>query len=245
MLEIIWHDYLYQPLFNFLIWLYNNWTGENLGWAIVLLTVFLRIALLPFTLITERNKVKNLELIEEIDSIEKQFRDDPILKKEEIRKILKKRKVQPWAKAVVLGIQGLVLVLLYQVFLRGITGEKLLNILYPSINFPGVINTIFYGFDLASRHNIVFPGVVAIWLFLEIYLNYRKRRYGLTKADLAYFLLFPTAVFLILWWLPLVKALFILTSLIFSLIIGIVSQAIFKTNSSDKKKKNKNEEKNS
>ncbi len=227
MLVEIWHDFLYQPLFNFLIWLYNNWTGENLGWAIVLLTVILRMVLLPFTLIIERNKIKNRELVEDIKHIEKQFRDDPILRKEEIRRALKKRKVQPWAKAVVLGIQGLVLVLLYQVFLRGITGEKLLHILYPILDFPGVINANFYGFNLAANHNVIFPGIVSLWLFAEIYLNYRKRKYGLTKADLAYFILFPLAVFVILWWLPLVKALFILTSLFFSAIISNLSKVIF------------------
>jgi len=235
MIELIWHDYLYQPLFNFLIWLYNNWTDQNLGWAIVYLTVILRIVLLPFTLITERNKVKNMELVGDIASLEKQFRDDPILKKEEIRKVLKKRQVQPWAKAVVLGIQGLVLVLLYQVFLRGITGEKILNILYPSVDFPGAINTIFYGFELEARHDIILPGIVAVWLLLEIYLNYRKRRGTLTKADLAYFLLFPTAIFAVLWWLPLVKALFILTSLVFSVIIATFSKVIFKTTKEVKK----------
>jgi hypothetical protein len=41
--------------------------------------------------------------------------------------------VYPWAKSIVLGVQGLVFVLLYQVFLRGITGEKIIKILYVGI----------------------------------------------------------------------------------------------------------------
>ena len=31
----LWNDLLYQPLFNFLIWIYNTWTDGNLGWAVV------------------------------------------------------------------------------------------------------------------------------------------------------------------------------------------------------------------
>lgn len=228
MLEIIWHDYLYQPLFNLLVWLYNNWANENLGWAVVYLTIILRVALLPFTIIDERNKARNRALIKEIREIEKSYQNDPMLRKEEVRKVLKKRKIQPWAKAVVLGIQALVLVLLYQVFLRGITGDKLAKILYPSVNFPGLINTNFYGFSLGINHDIVWPGIVAIWLLVEIYLSYRHRKGSLNQADLAYFILFPAVIFLVLWWLPMVKALFILTSLIFSAIVGHFIGVLFK-----------------
>lgn len=228
MFAIIWNDFLYQPLFNLLIWLYNNWTDQSLGWAIVYLTIILRVVLLPFTIVTERDKAKNAELGEELERLEKDYKNDQILKNEEIRRVLKKRKVRPWAKAVVLGIQALVLVLLYQVFLRGITGEKVLKALYSSVDFPGVINTIFYGFDLGTRHDILWAGIVGFWLLVEIYFDYRKRKIGLKKADLVYFLLFPAFVFMLLWWLPMVKSLFILTSLVFSAIVGGLIRMAFR-----------------
>ena len=47
---------------------------------------------------------------------------------EEIRKIMKKNMVSPWAKVMSLGFQLLVLVLLYQVFIRGITGERVIKL---------------------------------------------------------------------------------------------------------------------
>ncbi|MFA4830821.1 MAG: YidC/Oxa1 family membrane protein insertase [Patescibacteria group bacterium] len=227
MLALIWHDFLYQPLFNFLIWLYNGIAGQNLGWAIVYLTITLRIILLPFTIVDERNKAKNVVLYDEVKRVEKGYERDPVLMKEEVRKILKTRKVSPWAKAIVLGIQALVLILLYQVFLRGITGEKMAKILYQSVDFPGVINTVFYGFDLGSRHDIIGPGIVGLWLLIEIYLGTR-RKIGLIKADLIFFLLFPTAVFFALWWLPLVKSLFILTTMLFSVIVGRFIRVFFR-----------------
>lgn len=224
----LWNDFLYQPLFNFLIWIYNNWTDVNLGWAVVYLTLVLRVVLLPFTLITERNQVRNEALVDEVRAIEKAYAKDPVLKKQEIRRILKKRRVQPWAKVVTIGVQLLVLVLLYQVFLRGITGEKLLKILYPVVDFPGAINTNFYGFDLGARHDWLWAGAVALFLFLEVYLELQKRKRGLRKGDLVYSLLFPAFVFLFLWWLPMVKSLFILTSMLFSVIIGWFSRSLFR-----------------
>ncbi len=228
MLATVWHDFLYQPLFNALIWLYNNVTDKNLGWAVVYLTITLRIILLPFTFVTERNRIKDDDLGKEVGQITKDTHMDPITRKEEVRKILKKRRVSPWSKFIVLGVQVLVLILLYQVFLRGITGEKIAKVLYPVIDFPGKINVMFYGFNLGEFHTIIWPGVVALWLLVEIYIGYRHKKDGLNKADLAYFLLFPAFSFFALWLLPMVKSLFILTSMAFSVIIHWFSILIFK-----------------
>ena len=81
MFLIIWHDFLYQPVFNLLIWIYNNWTDANLGWAVVYLTVILRLLLLPFSLVSEKTKAKNSDITSEIKRINKDFYDDPVLKK--------------------------------------------------------------------------------------------------------------------------------------------------------------------
>ena len=228
MLSNLWTELLYQPLFNALIWIYNNWTEMNLGWAVVYLTVFLRIALLPFTIIDERDKAKNEALVEDLRRVEKGYKNDPVQRKEEVRKILKKRKVRPWAKATVLGVQLLVLVLLYQVFIAGITGERVARTLYPTVDHPGVIRTEFYGFDLGARHDWAWAGIVALWLMAEVYIGLRKRKTEFTKTDLTYFLLFPAAVFFALWWLPMVKSLFILTSMLFSVIVGGFLGLLFK-----------------
>lgn len=228
MFVTIWHDYLYQPLFNILIWIYSNWADHNLGWAVVYLTIMLRMVLLPFTLITERNKTKNEALEKEVLRLNKELHYDQILKKEEVRKLLRQKRVSPWSKIITLGIQVLVLILLYQVFLRGITGEKIMKILYAWIEFPGKINTVFYGFELGELYTMFWPGIVALFLLFEIYLDYRKKKLNLTKADLAYFLLFPAFTFFVLWFLPMVKSLFILTSIIFSDIIHWFSTMLFK-----------------
>ena len=66
MLGIFWHNYFYQPVFNFLIWIYNNWTDMNFGWAVIYLTLILRFALLPFTLVNERNSIKNAQISSDI-----------------------------------------------------------------------------------------------------------------------------------------------------------------------------------
>ncbi|MDD2656675.1 MAG: YidC/Oxa1 family membrane protein insertase [Patescibacteria group bacterium] len=236
MWSFIWNDLLYQPLFNVLIWFYNNYAHQNLGWAVVYLTIFLRIILLPLTFVGERNKIRDVQVQEEIKKLEKEFRNDPAQLKTEIRQVARANKIHPWAKAISLGIQLLVLVLLYQVFLQGITGEKLLKTLYDWVDFPGSINVYFYGFNLGHVNDIFWPGLVAIILLVEIYIDFKKhKKAGVEKSDLFYFVLFPAFSFYILWLLPMVKSLFIITSMFFGMIERFVIRAIVTPKKEEKK----------
>jgi len=230
MLLDIWNELFYRPLFNFLIWMYNNWTSQNMGWAIVYLTVFLRIALLPFTISAERGKLKNKELVDELKRIEKGYKKDPILKNQEIRRALKNKKIRPWSSAISLSIQLLVLVLLYQVFMSGLAGKQveILKLLYDFVDFPGRINTLWYGFELEEPHSIVAGMAVMAFMMVYIYSEYHKFKVKLTKGDLAYFLLFPLGTFIVLYYLPMVKSLFIFVSLAFSAIVHIIVSLMFK-----------------
>lgn len=229
-MNALWEIYLYQPLFNGLIWLYNNVADQNLGWAIVYLTLIIRFALLPFTILTERNQLRNDELNAEIKKLNQEMANDPVAKKQAIRALLKKKKIYPWTKAVTLGIQGLVILLLYEVFTQGTSGERIIKTLYPFIEFPGKINTMFFGFDINATHTFFWPGLIALWLAAEIYIELKKDGM-ITKAELWYFIFFPLFTFALLWWLPLVKSIFVLTSMVFSVIVHQITLLFVKKKS--------------
>lgn len=226
--------YLYEPVFNLLIWIYNHWAYGNMGWSVVYLTILLRIVILPLTIISGINKTKNAEMEIEILKLEKDFHYDKVVQKDEIRRRLKRRRIQPWAKVLSLGIQALVFILLYHVFISGISGQKMMKTLYHFVDFPGEINKMFYGFNLGMSHDIFWSGIVGVWLLVEIYFEFHKRRGGLHRGDLFYFIFFPLAVFLFLWILPMVKSLFILTSMVFSLVVHIVMKPFFSQDKANK-----------
>jgi len=219
MIVEFWHDWLYVPLLNFLIILYNTWAFGSLGLAVAYLTVLLRLVLLPFSIVSERNSYKYEKLNEDIKVLNKTFRDDPVTRKERIREILKQQKISPWASAFLLGFQVLMLVLLYQVFIGGMNLEKL-SVLYNSVPRPDAVNVQFLGLDLAER-SYISSGIVAVWLFLQITKSQRGRRELLEKGDILFRYAFPVMVFVLLFVLPSVKAVFILTSMAFSAIIHL------------------------
>jgi len=227
MFSFIWYTYLYQPLFNVLIWIYSNWAGQNLGWAVIYLTILLRVVMLPLSIVSERNAMKQEKFEEEVDLKLKSFKHDSIAQKEELKKIMKKYHISPWAKTVMLLVQVLVLVLLYQVFVRGITGEKIIKLLYPwMVDFPGKINTVFYGFEIGRIHDALWSGVTALYLFVSIFIENRNRKKWET-SQVIYLVVFPLFTFGILWILPMVKSLFILTTMIFSDTLTLLRHLLF------------------
>ena len=226
MLALLWFTFLYQPVFNALIVIYSTIAGENLGWAVVWLTIFLRILLLPLTIIAERNQLHRQKGLTEAGAALKAYRNDAVAQREAARKIMRKYRISPWAKVVTLGIQAVVFILLYQVFIRGITGEKVVKILYPEVDYPGAINTVFYGVEIGQSHQVVWAGVAAVYLFLSIFLASRQRRVW-QKSEMYFMIFFPLFTFAALWYLPMVKSLFILTTMIFSDIIKLIRRLFF------------------
>ena len=222
-MQYLWNEYLFTPLFNLLIYLYNNYTFFNLGLAVIYLTIILRIFLLPLSILSEKDKGFRQKLDLQIKDIERDFPNDKVKQKEAIRDLFKQRKIKPWAQVVILGVQFLVLVVLYQVFIGGIQAQ--FQHLYTFISKPDFVNVDFLGFDISKR-NFILSGLVGVVLFLEITFNQRARKYVLTKSEVIYRIMFPIFCFLLLYYLPSVKSIFILTSIFFSIIITLVTHLI-------------------
>lgn len=222
----LWHDYLFVPLLNFLVILYNTVAFENLGIAVIYLTVLLRLILLPFSLISEMNSYRYAIALEKIKNLDADFHNDPVAKRERIKEILAEQKINPWASAFLLGFQFLFLILLYQVFIGGMNPEKL-NLIYPSIYRPDFIDTKFLGFDL-SVPDLFLSALVGVVLYLQIVREQKKKQIILERGDILFRYLFPFSVFLLLYRLPSVKTIFILTSMACSRIIHFFQPLLVK-----------------
>lgn len=219
MFSSVWHDYLYLPLLNLLIFLYNTGAYGNLGVAVIYLTVILRVVLIPLSVISERNSAKYENIAGELKAANQYLKDDPIARKERVRELLKEQRINPWASVVLLGIQLIVLVLLYQVFVAGMNAHQF-QALYSFIVKPDLVNTKFLGINIAKA-NLWSSLLVAGLLYIQIYRGQRKRKDFLERGDILFRIAFPLFTFIILYQLPAVKAIFILTSMGFSYIVHL------------------------
>ena len=225
----LWRQVFVYPLLDVLILFYNTVAFQNLGVAVIEMTILLRLALMPINIQAERDSARYERLEVEVSEIQKAFKGDPVMANDHIRVLLKKRKVSPWAKTSILVVQLLVLVVLYQVFLSGINAH--LDHLAAWVGEPLMpINTTFFGFELGQR-NVFWALSVGVYLFLEIVHEQRKVGHLLVKQDALYRYAFPIFTVVVLSILPMVKSLFILTSMTFSLIVSSSRRLLWPTDS--------------
>ena len=97
---------------------------------------------------------------------------------------------------------------------------------YPSMPRPDFINTNFFCFSSnhcldISKRSLPFSALVALVLFIEITIDQRGHKGRLSSQEIVYRFLFPAFTFAALGLLPSVKSVFILTSLVLSIIISL------------------------
>ena len=145
----LYNTILYQPLFNLLIWLYNIVPGNDIGLAIIILTVLIRLVLLPLYWQSIRSQRALQEIQPKVDELRSKYKDDKEKLAAEMMNIYKENKVNPFSSCLPLLIQLPFLIAVYQVFRHGLNGESL-ELLYSFVANPGSINSVSLGFiDLA------------------------------------------------------------------------------------------------
>lgn len=223
----LWNNLFVEPFLNVIVLFYETVAFGNLGVAVIMMTILLRLALFPLTIISERNKAKYERLEEDMEHMKDIYVDDPVKLKEHIRSLLQRHRISPWAKATVLLAQGLVLLGIYTVFNRGITTS--LDGLYAWVPQPQLpINTIFLGADVSIK-SFYWSLTVGIVLYLTIVVDQRKHEQILGREDAVFRYAFPLTIAMVLSLLPMVKALFILTSILFSVCVSFIRHRIWPT----------------
>ena len=154
---------LYQPLYNvlmFLVWLIP---GHYVGLAIIVLTVLIRVALLPSSLKAARFQVKNAELQPKVNKIRREIKDQQEQTKA-IMALYKEEGHSPFGSCLPLLIQMPILIVMYQVFRGGLNTDGL-TALYSFMPRPEMLNTDFLGFDLTVADPWILPILAGLLQF--------------------------------------------------------------------------------
>lgn len=164
-ISYLYNIIFYQPTFNFLVWLYNIIPGHDIGLAIIALTLVIRIVLFPLFYMSIRSQKALQEIQPKIEELRKKYKDDQQKQAAELMNLYKAEKVNPFSSCLPLLIQFPFLIAVYQAFRQGLLSQNL-NMLYPFVSNPGVINTFSLGyFDLSKPSVIlaVLAGAAQFW----------------------------------------------------------------------------------
>jgi YidC/Oxa1 family membrane protein insertase len=157
---------LYQPLFNALIFLVWLMPWHSVGLAIIVLTVVVRIILLPSSLNAARQQKRMRDLQPQIQKLQDKHKDDKQAQSQALMEFYRKEKINPLGSCLPLLIQFPILIVLYYVFIHGLNFDSF-NLLYSFTPRPDVMNTMFLGIDLAKPERWILPVLAGVLQFIQ------------------------------------------------------------------------------
>lgn len=149
---------LVRPLFNLLVGITNVWPTHSVGVSIIILTIIVRLLLLPPAVHQARQMQGNQERMhkvkQEIAKIKQRFQHDQAKQAQETMRLYREAGLNPARGCLPLVLQLPILIALYRVFLLGI-GPETVHLLYPFVGQPLTAQLVFFGINLANSSPIL------------------------------------------------------------------------------------------
>jgi YidC/Oxa1 family membrane protein insertase len=163
----IFHSFVYQPIYNALIFLYNVIPGHDLGVAIVLLTVLIRLILYPIAQKQIESQKKLQDLQPEIKKLQEKHKGDKEKQGRALMEFYKEKKVNPASGCLPLIVQIVFFIALYRAFIAGINFDSACKDLYSFVSCPSAINVKFFGLLDLAKPNFVLAALAAAGQFVQ------------------------------------------------------------------------------
>ncbi|HZX00844.1 MAG TPA: YidC/Oxa1 family membrane protein insertase [Candidatus Paceibacterota bacterium] len=228
----LFNTVLYNPLFNILVILYDSVALQDLGLAIIFLTILIRLLLFPVFHESLRQQKIQQALQPHIKKIQDKHKDNKEAQTKAILNLYSEHKANPALPLVLILIQLPILIALFSIFRAGITVESL-NSLYSFVPRPEIINHTFFGLLDLTKASLLLTGLAAVAQYFQSKLSIAKLKPGETQTDaerigrsLVYVAPFITVV--VLWSLPAAIALYWIATTIFSAVQQVIINKAFK-----------------
>lgn len=164
MLSNIWNTILYQPLLNALAFLVSVIPGGDVGLAVIVLTILVKIALFPLSQKSIESQAEMNILAPELNKI----KASGASKEEQARltfELYKKHNTNPFSGCLLVLIQIPIIFALYYVFYKGIKFDS--GLLYSFVHIPEHINMIFLGILDISQKSLVLAILAGVSQYLQ------------------------------------------------------------------------------
>lgn len=181
---------LVKPFLNFLILSASVIPGHSLGLGIIILTLLVKLLLFIPTQHALEGQKKMQLLQPKLEAVKKQYKDNPQRMQEETMKLWKEHKVNPLQSCLPILVQFPVLIgLLYTIRDHSnlLLSRDLIYPVYQHLSWN--FNTQFLGLDLTQPNMWVFPPLLVILQFIQMWLSFkiadRKKAKQIEKAEVA------------------------------------------------------------
>lgn len=233
----MFNTYLYEPLYNTLIFLIGVLPGHSVGLAIIVLTLAVKFLILPLTHKSTKSQAKMKKIEPEAQKLREKHKNNKQEQAQQIMALYKKHGVNPFSSCLLMIVQLPIIIALYYVFYKGLNGGVEQELLYSFVQYPETINMFFLGiFDLAGK-SIILALLAGVTQFFQMKLAMPdipkpkprdSSKEVSFKDDLARNMsiqmryMMPVIVFVIAWQISAAVALYWVVSNVFSIVHELI-----------------------
>jgi YidC/Oxa1 family membrane protein insertase len=131
----LFHTYLYEPILAVLVFIYKNLAFGDLGVAIVILTIFIRVVLFPIFWKSAKNQALMTRLQPIIKKIQSDHKDNKEEQAKQLMALYRRHKLNPFSGFFLILLQLPVFIALFRIFT-----QELKTATFDSHIFLGLIN---------------------------------------------------------------------------------------------------------
>lgn len=166
MITNIWNTVLYHPLINALALLVAFIPGGDVGVAVIILTIIVKIILYPLSQRAIENQAQMNLLAPELNKIKNSGKSKEDQAKATFE-LYRAHKTNPFSGCLLILIQIPIIFALYYVFYKGINFDPAL--LYSFVKAPAETNMIFLGLIDISKKSLVLAILAGVSQYLQAY----------------------------------------------------------------------------
>lgn len=161
----LYHEIIYRPILNLLVFFYNVLPGHDIGVVIIILTIVIRLILAPSFHKSLKSQKAMSDLQPKLNELREKHKGNKEAEAKAMMDLYREHKINPLSSCLPLLIQLPILIGLYQVFRLALGGHDIPG-LYHFVKNPGYINPKFLNLiDLAKPSWIfaILAGLSQFW----------------------------------------------------------------------------------
>jgi len=214
----LYQEIIYRPLANALVVLYQTVAGGDLGVAIILLTVLVRLVLYPVFKKSIEHNLRMQELQPKLKELKNQHKGDKEKEVAATLELFREHKTNPFTLMFFTFAQLPILIALYQLFSGGLRGD-IAPLLYPGVPHLTEFSATLFGLINLHEPNTMVVVLVAAAQFVQAALatpktaDQKTRRAAYRNAALVAVVI---GVFFVAYRIPSAVGLYLIASALFS-----------------------------
>lgn len=148
----MFHTLFYEPVYNLLVTVLNIVPMHDIGAAIIIVTLIVKVLLLPLNMSALRSQYIMKRVEGEMNKIKEEHKSSPQESSRKMMEIYKREKINPFASLFAILIQIPIFFALYFAFSKGFKADP--SSLYSFVTFPETLHTMAFGLFDATEKNI-------------------------------------------------------------------------------------------